>query len=145
MRITAVGQAIESKGLEVVIQNLLGWVGMLCTEDFSIIEVVKQTKYSGVVKVGARVSQDMADYFLEADELGISTRSRLARVFSDFYVLNEPPVYSKGMLTATLGYRNLHTPITYHAGDLVGRFYACNRGERITVNSPGGGHLGMSS
>ena len=104
---------------------------MFRTEDFEIKEIIEQREYSGVVRVGTEISKDLANNFFDADEYGISTRSRLARVFSDFYVLDEPPKYKANILTAMVGYRSLSFPIFYQIGDKVGRFYACNLKERI--------------
>lgn len=104
---------------------------MLCTEDFEIVEL-KGNEYFGQVVVCTRVPhKGVRKYIRNCDEIGVSTRSKLARRFSIFEMWEERPKLKRENLNARLVYRNLTVPVIYEVGQRVGRFYAFRCDERI--------------
>ncbi len=105
---------------------------MYCTNDFRITKI-DGNKYKGIVEVEVSISDIAKEYILKADKIDISTRSRLARLGSHLHILeNKYPWIEGNVLKAIIGYINYSTPIIYHVGDEVGRFYVYNDDEKIT-------------
>jgi len=117
---------------------------MFCTPDFKVKEVLEPGKYSGKLKVGVKVPKQVMESFFNSDVTGFSTRSKLARVFTELFPASE--VYKEGdEIVAEFEYINYGFPIRYSLGDEIGRFWAYNEEDRVEgkelkeifSNSPG--------
>ena len=104
---------------------------MFCTQDLQITEIVKGNERIGTVEAAVKVSKEHAESIQSSEYLGISTRSCLARYFSNFYVYEYELPLNGGTLKAVLGYDNMELPIAYNIGDVVARIYAYNSNDQI--------------
>jgi len=118
---------------------------MFCTPDFEVKEILEFGEYFGKIKVGVEVPEKYIEAFFNSDVTGFSTRSRLARVFTDLLYNPKPPYKEEKEIVAELEYINRGFPVIYLPGDKVGRFYAYNKDDRvhgeeldeIILNNPG--------
>lgn len=104
---------------------------MLVTRDF-VVQRVRGDKNSGTLDVSVEIDDGIASYLGKASEIGISTRSKLARCFCVLYPTGDLPRIRDGRLCAEVMYVNHRIPVNYAVGDNVGRFYALREEERIT-------------
>ena len=103
---------------------------MFCTEDFEVKRVLKSGERSGKLKVGVKVPEHVMESFFNSDVIGLSTRSKLARVFAELFPASE--AYREGNeIVAKVKYANYGFQVIYSRGDKIGRFYAYKEEDKV--------------